>query len=249
MGFALWLSWSAMDAAETSEVQPRVPAVSCPANDQLGPAKLLAAESMPAPGEQRLTEQITYYKAESSPGVYGPKGWSCRAWNGSNGTILVVTPKRIEPPYFPLPAIAGPAVMVQSSDAGTSGRIHVAIVASQLFPLVGDEFITGVKHEHLISDSSFDVVPYPDDQLRYLSDRFVEYTTPPNRTGLGTDGLIKVSNLPIRGLTILNLEAEVNSLIEVRVKLPASLNSVSAAIVQLETACLQLQRGCRGLQP
>jgi hypothetical protein len=120
-------------------------------------------------------------------------------------------------------------------------------VAGQLFPLVGDDFITAVKHEHLISDSSFDVVPYPDDQLRYLSDRFVEYTTPANRTGFGTDGLIKMSNLPIRGLTILNLDAEVNSLIEVRVKLPASFNAVAAAIVQLETACLQLQRGCRGL--
>ena len=248
MSFALWLSWSALGSTEIPEVQPRVLAVSCPANDQIGPARLLTTESMPAPGEQRLTEQIAYYKAEFSPGVYAPKDWSCRAWNGSNGSILIVTPKRIEPPYFPLPAIAGAAVMIQSSDAGTSGRVHVAIVAAQLFPLIGDEFITGVKHEHLISDSSFDAVPYPDDQLRYLSDRFVEYTTPPNRMGLGTDSLIKMSNLPVRGLTILNLETEVNSLIEVRVRLPASLNPVAAAIVQLETACLQLQRGCRALQ-
>ena len=98
------------------------------------------------------------------------------------------------------------------------------------------------------SPSSFDVEPYPDDQLRYLTDRFVEYTTPANRTGLGTDGLFDMSNLPVRGLTILNLEAEANGLTEVRVRLPAGLNSVAETIVQLETACLQLQRGCRGLQ-
>jgi hypothetical protein len=92
----------------------------------------------------------------------------------------------IAPPYFPLPVITGPAVMIQSSDAGTSGRFHVASVAARRFPLVGSEFITRVKQEHLISESSFDVEPYPDDQLKYLSDRIVEYSTPPNRTGLGT---------------------------------------------------------------
>jgi hypothetical protein len=144
--------------------------------------------------------------------------------------------------------ITGPAVIIETWDGGTSGRFHVAIVAAQLFPLLGSEFITRVRQEHLIADSLFDVEPYPDDQLRYLSDRFVEYTTPPNRTGLGTDGMLEMSNLPVRGLTILNLEAEVNSLTEIRVRLPAALHSVAEAIVQLETACLQLQRGCRGLQ-
>ena len=137
--------------------------------------------------------------------------------------------------------------MIQASDGGTSGRFHVAIVAAQLFPLLGSEFITRVRQEHLIPDSSFDVEPYPDDQLRYLSDRFVEYTTPPNRAGLGTDGIFEMSHLPVTGLTILNLEDEMNSLTEVRVRLPAGLNSVGEAIVQLEMACVQLQRGCRGL--
>ena len=248
MSVALWLACSAMASAAIPEIQQRVPAVGCPANDQMGPARLQTGESMPAPVEERMAEQIAYYKAEHSPGVYAPKGWSCRVWDGLNGSVLVVTPKRIEPPYFPLPMITGPAVMIQSSDGGSSGRFHIAIVAAQLFSLLGSEFITRVRQEHLIPDSSFDVEPYPDDQLRYLSDRFVEYTTPPNRTGLGTDGMFEMSNLPVRGLTILNLETEVNSLTEVRVRLPAGLNSVAEAIVQLETACVQLQRGCRGLQ-
>jgi hypothetical protein len=248
MSFALWLSCSALGSAAIPEIQQRVAAVGCPANDQMGPARLQTGESMPAPVEQRMAEQIAYYKAEHSPGVYAPKGWSCRAWYGSNGSVLVVTPKRIEPPYFPLPKITAPAVMIESSDGGTSGRFHVAIVAARLFPLVASEFITRVRQEHLISDSLFDAEPYPDDQLRYLSDRLVEYTTPPNRTGLGTDGMFEMSNLPVRGLTILNLDVEVNSLTEVRVRVAADLNSVAEAIVQLETACVQLQRGCRGLQ-
>jgi hypothetical protein len=249
LSIALWLFCSsALAAAEVPKTPQRVPAVNCLANDQAGPASLQTRESMPAPADQALAAQIAYYKAEHSPGVYAPKGWSCRAWSGSNGSVLVVTPKRIEPPYFPLPVITGPAVVIQTSDQGTSGRFHVAIVAAQLFPLVGDEFIKGVRQEHLISESSFDVESHPDDQLRYLSDRFVEYTTPANHTGLGTDGLMEVSNLPVRGLTILNLEADVNSLTEVRVRLPASLSSVAEVIMQLETTCIQLPGRCSGSQ-
>jgi hypothetical protein len=237
-----------MTSAAIAEGQQQVPFVGCSAEGQMGPVKPQAGEAMPVPVEQRVAGQIAYYKAASSLGVFAPRGWSCRAWYGSNGSILVVTPKRIESPYFPLPAISGPAVTIDSSDAGTSGRFHVAIVAAQLFPLVGSEFITSVRQEHLIADSSFDPQPYPDDQLNYLSDRFVEYTTPANHTGLGTDGMLEMSNLPVRGLTILNLATEVNSLTEVRVRLPGGLNAVAQAIVQLEATCVQLPRGCRGLQ-
>jgi hypothetical protein len=132
--------------------------------------------------------------------------------------------------------------MIQTTDAETSGRFHVAIVAARLFSVVAAEFIAAVRQEHLISDSLFDARPYPDDQLQYLSDRFVRYTTPANRNGLGTESLLELSNLPIRGLTILHPGRDMRSLIEVRVRLPASLNPVAEAIVQLETACLQLQR-------
>jgi hypothetical protein len=247
LSVALLLACSASSAA-TPEFQQRVPAVRCPASDQTGPATLQTGESMLAPVEQSLAGQLAYYKAEHSPGVYAPKGWSCLAWNGLNGSILVVTPRRMAPPYFPLPTVTGPAVMIQSSDAGSSGRFHVAIVAAQLFPLTGNDLVTRVRQEHLISDSSFDAQPYPDDQLRYLSDRFVEYTTPPNRTGLGTDSMFDASSSPIRGLTILHLENDTDSMIEVRVRLPPGLSAVSEAIMELEAACVQLPRGCRALQ-
>jgi hypothetical protein len=241
------LACCAFAATAVADSPPRVATVECPANDQTGPARLQAAETMSAPVALPLAGQLAYYRAEHNPGVYAPKGWSCRAWDGSNGSILVVTPKRIEPPYFPLPQVTGPGVMIETADAASSGRFHVAIVAAQLFPLIGNEFITRVRQEHLISDASFDAESYPDDRLTYLSDRLVQYTTPPNRAGLGTAGMFQVSDLPVRGLSILNLESETNSSIEVRVRLPAGLNGVAEAIVQLETTCVQLPRGCRGL--
>jgi hypothetical protein len=239
-----WLGTASAAGGDT----PAVPVMGCAGDDPTGSLNAPSAGPKQVAIDVSVAQQLAYYRAEHSPGVYAPKGWYCRAWYGSNGSILVVTPKRMEPPYFPLPAISGPAVMIESSDAGDSGRFHVAIVASQLFPLVAGELINRVRQEHLIPDSSFDLEPYPDDHRKYLSDRFVEYTTPANRTGLGTDGMFEMSNLPVRGLTLLNPQAEVNALIEVRVRLPATLNAVAQAIMQLETACVQTPRGCRGLK-
>jgi hypothetical protein len=202
---------------------------------------------MPAPVAPAVAGQLAYYQAPNSPGVFAPKGWSCHAWNGASGSMLAVTPARLQPPYFPLPVLTGPAVTIQTSDGMSSGRFHIAIEAAQLFPVFGREFISRVRQEHLLADSTFDARSYPDDQLNYLSDRFVEYTTPANHDGVGTDGLLQASDLPIQGLSILTLNDQEESLTEVHLRLPASRAAVAAAILQLETACVQLRRGCRGL--
>jgi len=244
---ALLLACGPIAAAEMPEIQPQARAVGCPVNEQSGPARLLPGELMPAPVEPHAAQQLAYYQAAHSPGVFAPKGWSCRAWYGWSGSVLVVTPKLLQPPYFPLPMITGPAVTIDTSNGSSSGRFHIAIVAQQLFPVFGSAFITRVKQEHLLPNSTFAARLDPDDQLSYLSDRFVEYTTPANRTGVGTDGLLQASDLPIRGLSILTLSGQAD-LTELRVRLPANLNAVAAAVMQLETACVQLPQGCRGLQ-
>jgi hypothetical protein len=247
--FALLLICCRAGAGGVPDIQQRAPSVNCPFSDQTQPTKFQAGEWMTVPAQQQpLAGQIAFYHAEHSPGVFGPKGWSCRAWSGSNGTFLAVTPQRISPPFYPLPTITGPAVTVDAWDATSSGRFHVAIVAAQLFSADGGEFSNRVRQEHLISDSSFNAVHSPDDDLRYLSDRIVEFTTAANRKGLGTDSMLDSSSLPIRGLITLDLKNESSALTEIRVKLPANLNSVADAIVQLETVCVQLQQGCRGLQ-
>jgi hypothetical protein len=251
MRIRVLLCCAAVAAAKTAGAQQPVPVpvplVECPTNDQPGRSGPRVGVSMPAPVDGRMAEQIAYYRSLRSPGVYAPRGWQCHGWDGSNGTILVVTPRRLEPPFFPLPVITGPAVMIQSSDAGSSGRFHVAVVAAQLFALIADEFIATIRQERVISDASLQAAPDPDDQIQYISDRLVQFTTPANRNGLGTDGLFEMSEWPVRGLTILNLENDVNSLTEVRVRLPPALNAAASAIVQLETTCIQLQGGCRGV--
>jgi hypothetical protein len=224
----------------------RVPAIDCPADDQIESEKAAGNAPTPLRIEQRMADQLAYYASAHSLGVFAPKGWSCRAWSGANGSFLIVTPKRIAPPFYPLPAVGGPAVTVNSWDGSGSGRFHVAIVAAQLFSLVGSEFIARVRQEHLISDSSFGVTRNADDDVKYLSDRLVEFFTPANHSGIGTDDMLEASTMPIRGLMILNLENEAAALTEVRVRLPSNLSSEPEAILQLEATCIQSQKTCRG---
>jgi len=80
--------------------------------------------------------------------------------------------------------------------------------------------------------------------MRYLSDQFVLYTTPANHTGVGTQSLLEVSDLPISGLAQLRLSSESDALTEVRVRLPRALAATAAAIVDLETRCVQLPKPC-----
>jgi hypothetical protein len=248
----LSLAWSVVGSgialAATAANPSRAPTINCVGNDQSDSSQMQKGTSVPIPVEQSIADQLAYYTAGHGSGIFAPRGWYCRAWNGSNGSFLAVTPKPIAPPYFPLPSIGGPAVTIATWDGESSGRVRVAVVASQLFSVAGGGFVTQVRQEHLISDSAFDPDAYPDDQLQYLSDRFVEYTTPANRPGLGTDGMLDVSNLPIRGLTILNLLDNANSLIEVRVRLPPNLSLLAEPILTVETSCIQLPKGCRGLQ-
>src|ERR1700728_3590584 len=91
LGVVVILAGFPAGLAATPEIQQRVTTVGCPSNDQMGRA-MQTAELMPAPIEQNLAEQLDYYQGEDSPGVFAPKGWSCRAWYGSTGMLLLVTP-------------------------------------------------------------------------------------------------------------------------------------------------------------
>lgn len=248
MGLACSLACPGHASADAAATQSRAPTVNCAGNDEVDSSQAQKGASVPVPVAQAIADQISYYKAEHGTGIFAPRGWYCRSWNGSNGSFLAVTPKPIPPPYFPLPSIGGPAVTIATWDGESSGRVRVAVVASQLFSVAGSDYVASVRQEHLIADSAFQPESHPEDQLQYLSDRFVEYTTPANREGLGTDGMLDMSNLPVRGLTILNLVAEANSLIEVRVRLPPNLNSLTEPILTVETSCVQLPKGCRSLQ-
>ena len=221
----------------------KVPFVGCPADGQAGPLAPPKGEAISVTIAPAIARRLAYYQAGQGHGVLGPKGWHCREWYGSSGGFLAVTPQEIRPPYFPPPTISGPAIYIGSADAGTSGRFEVAITAARLFPQSTREFVERIKGEDILPAKEFDVKPFPSDRLRYLSNHVVEFTTPANKDGLGTSGMLRASRLPIRGLVALNPEAEIDSLTEIYVRLPAELSDLTQPILAWESTCLIHKQG------
>lgn len=233
---------SSVHAAELPS--SKIPFVGCPADGQGGPLAPPKGDAISVMIEPAIAQRLAYYQAKQGHGVLAPKGWHCREWYGSSGGFLVVTPQGIRPPYFPIPMISGPAIYISSADAGTSGRFEVAITAARLFPHSTREFVERIKGEDIVPAKDFDVKPFPADRLRYLSERVVEFTTPANKNGFGTSGMLRVSRFPIRGLVALNPEAEIDSLTELYVRLPAELSDLTQPILAWESLCLIREQGC-----
>ena len=218
------------DGASLSEI----PFVGCPADGQMGPLGMPQGEPQRVAISAKIAHQLAYYEAKQGEGVFAPRGWHCRAWYGSSGSFLIVTPDEIPPPYFPPPEIQGPAVFVSSVDGTTSGRFRVAITAARLFPVSGKKFVDQVRAEHLVPDSSFDVRPFPSDRLQYLNDFELRYVTPGGHEGLGTQGRLAKSDRPVRGWVRFDSDADIARLTEVQLRLPKHLAELADVIMEIE---------------
>ena len=193
-------------AAATAAGPARVPFVGCPSDGQLGP--------QPAPREGRVpaqparnAAQLAYY-ASRDLGVLAPRGWHCLGLEGSNGSILIVTP---EPHSFDDlqngGGLRGPAVQLSVSFGATSGRFEVARVIARAFPAYMG-FARRVAAEGI--GDPLPSGPYPTDHMVRLRPTAVAYTTPADRRGLGTDSRLAPDDRPIDGLVVLDPSGDMN---------------------------------------
>lgn len=187
--------------ASAAYADTKVPFVGCQADGGADSGTTAAPKGSPLAVaiDPAILRRLSYYKADSGPGVLAPRGWYCHSWRGSSGSSLLVTPQPL-PSVFGFTAgrnLEGPVVYVISLHAATSGRFPVAIIAARLFPQTAHAFIERIKAEEFEPTNDFDVQPFPTDQLHYLSDQVVEFTTPPSQNGFGTTGTLKASALPI----------------------------------------------------
>jgi hypothetical protein len=146
----------------------------------------------------RAAETLSYYKAAFGPGVLAPRGWNCFSSSGSAGSTLTVTPQAQEPTS----RTAGPMVVLSTRCGGTSGRFTVAQVIARVFP-AHEAFARKVMNEGLLRASDYPFGPYPTDKLMAQGDSTVEYQTPPESSGLGTDAGMAMDDNPIEGVAIL----------------------------------------------
>lgn len=181
-----------------------IPFVECESDGQLGHIDAPSGADLIVNVDAQTANRLAYYRAAEGHGVLAPRGWNCFGLYGSNGSILFIAPGKLDGaelltrPYD----ITGPVIQMTDSIGDTSGRFAVARIIARVFPSERG-FVERVISEGIAPASDFPFRPYPSDKLTYRSDRIVEYETPPNQQGLGTESRLQGGGQPIRGTEIL----------------------------------------------
>lgn len=219
-------------SSESRNQTPKVPFVGCEADGQQGPVKAPNGKSVHVLISADAASRLAYYKSEEGLGVLAPRGWHCLGVYGSNGYALYVSPERITATEVfsgKWKGFAGPAIELAAQDGDTSGRFTVARVIARVFP-DRKPFVERVIAEGIEPADSFPSGPYPADKLTYRSKQMVEYATPANADGLGTDSRLTKSAQPIVGVAI--LLGETPDLVHLAVRLSPDLSDLASSIIQ-----------------
>jgi hypothetical protein len=183
----------------------QVPFVGCASDGQLGPVKAPTGSPVAVMVDADAAPRLAYYKAENGFGVLAPRGWHCFSTYGSDGSNLFVSLDPIDTTNLFSPdwkGLRGQAIQVSVSYGGTSGRFAVARTIARVFPDF-KAFAQQVIAEGIEPASSFPSGPYPRDKLTYVDKKTVEFETPANTKGLGTDSRLQIDASPIQGVAVL----------------------------------------------
>jgi len=185
---------------------------------------------------REAAQQLAFYKAEQGFGVLAPRGWYCFATYGSNGGSLFVSPQPIDGNTLfsdTWKGFTGPVIQLSGEEGDTSGRFGVARIIARVFPS-HRAFVHKVISDGFGSANDFPSGPYPKDKLLYKSKELVEYQTPPQTEGLGTQSRLLKNADPIRGAAILvGLKEEGEpSLLLLASRLPSEMTNFTSAIIQ-----------------
>ncbi len=185
-----------------------VPFVGCASDGQAGPQPAPSGKSLVVAIPAGLAQRLAYYRAEYGIGVLALRGWNCFSIYGSNGASLFVSPDPIDSKArFSLDwkGFAGQVIQLSEFDGGTSGRFEVAKVIARVFPAY-KAFAQNVIADGIEPASDFPFGPYPKDKLTYRGKNIVEFETPENTQGLGTDSRLQMNASPISGVAIVSGE-------------------------------------------
>jgi hypothetical protein len=195
-----------LPSAPSPSAAVTVPFVGCASDGQVGPQKAPTGKSLAVAIPAALAERLAYYKAKFGIGVLAPRGWHCYSTYGSSGANLFVSPDPMDSKTLlslNWKGFTGPAVQATLSYGGTSGRFEVAEVIARAFPAY-KAFTQNVIAEGLEPASDFTFSPYPSDKLTYSGKNIVEFETPGNAQGLGTDSRLQMNASPIDGVAIIS---------------------------------------------
>lgn len=205
-----------------------VPFVGCKSDGQQGPVDAPHGESKVVPVTAQAAQRLAWYQADPGLGVLAPRGWHCFGLYGSAAVNLYVSPEPFAAEKPDWRGFSGPAIELSNFDGETSGRFEVASTIARVFP-AHTAFVREVEQlfDFWRPESS---APYPTDKLTYKSKEVVEYETPAQTQGLGTQFRLGKSAGSIRGVAILAGDAP--SLLQLSVRLPRGLDSLTPVIIR-----------------
>jgi len=223
-----------LQAANAQTAPVSVPFVGCISDGQQGPTPAPKGNSKLVNIPSNIAKRLAYYQAEMGPGVLAPRGWTCFGTVGSNGGSIFVSPQQLTSAMFfsdhkNWKGFTGPAIQLSDMVGDTSGRFSVAQTIARVFP-AHRRFVRKVIKEDYQPAKNFPFGPYPRDKLTYRSKEIVEYETPPETRGLGTDSWLLKNASPIRGVAVLS-GADPDCL-HLSTRLPPDQNDLISAIVQ-----------------
>jgi hypothetical protein len=240
LGSAQWVFAQPADVKSSGESKlVRVPFVGCASDGQVGPVDAPKGVSMSFPISPTAAKQLAYYQSANGPGVLGPRGWHCFDTYGSSGHALFISPEAIDDGRIMgtnWKGFSGPAIKFSRRYGDTSGRFDVADIMARVFP-GHEQFVQRVVAEGLVQ--SFESGPYRADRVTYRGKDMVEFQTPPNSKGLGTDTAMQPNSSPVSGVAI--LFGSTPDLLLLQVRLPAELQPLANDIIH-QTELVQRTR-------
>ena len=226
-------------ASMLASAQTSVPYVGCPGDGQTGPYVAAKGSSKPVNLPLEVANKLAWYEYKGDAGqigTLGPRGWNCFVTIGSDGETLYVAPEAMNSAkileHKNWKGFTGPAIQLSGSDGGTSGRFEVAQMVARVFPAYRN-YARKIIAEGFGPASDYPFGPFPSDRLSYKSKKLVEFTTPSHHKGLGTMSWLLPSDQPILGFALLTIGPDVDAgLLQLSLRLPPSLSTLSAALVQ-----------------
>ncbi|MGD0348241.1 MAG: hypothetical protein ABSA85_15875 [Terracidiphilus sp.] len=189
----------------TSTAASQVPFVGCASDGQAGPQAAPTGQSKAVAISALAAQRLAWYKAQYGPGVLAPRGWHCFSIYGSDGSNLFVSPDAIDSKTLlsvDWKGFAGQAIQISVASGGTSGRFEVAKVIARVFPAY-KQFAQNVIAEGIEPASDFPSGPFASDKLTDRGKNIVEFETPANMAGMGTDSRLLPNASPIDGVAII----------------------------------------------
>ena len=230
---------NALAQAQARAGTPQVPFIGCESGGQVGPLKAPKEKGVRLAVPTEIANRVAYYQAENGFGILAPRGWYCFSTYGSSGSSLFVSPKPINDKRLftsDWKGFSGPTIQVSVSYGDTSGRFTVAKTIARVFP-DRMEFVRKVLSEGIDPASSFPTTPYASDTLERRGKNIVEFKTPANTKGLGSQSQLSVDSGPIQGVVILS--GEEPNLVQLSMRLPDRYQSLARTIIQqLETEAM-----------